>query len=450
MNLFDNHTGEESRDRPLAYKMRPQSIEELYGQDEIIGEGKLLRRAIEADRIQSLIFYGPPGSGKTSLARVIASSTEAEFIKLNAVTAGIKDIRCVIKTAHNNKTMYNKKTILFIDEIHRFNKTQQDALLPSVEKGTVIMIGATTENPYFEVNSPLLSRTRIYRLNPLQKNDIIKIINNALTDKKLGLGEYNLSIDDNTINYLAEAADGDARVALNALELAVITTPPDSQGCIRINKNIIADSLQQKILNYDQSGDNHYDTISAFIKSMRGSDPDASLFWLAKMIEAGEDPRFIARRIIVHAAEDVGLADPQALYIAVAAARAVEFVGMPEARIPLAEAVLYIATAPKSNSVIKGIDSALNYVRNNNTGNIPPHLRDTHYSGAKKMGSGLGYKYPHDYKNNYVQQQYLPDGLTDLKFYYSQGQGKEKDIKQRLDYFQKLVRENAAGEKKDE
>src|SRR6056297_1632972 len=355
MKLFDNNNSK-SKDRPLAYRMRPESIDELYGQEEIIGEGKLLRRAIKADRLQSLIFYGPPGSGKTSLARVIAKRTKADFMKLNAVTSGVKDIRSVIEKARKNKSMYDRKTILFIDEIHGFNKSQQDALLPAVENGTIIMIGATTENPYFEVNSPLLSRTRIYQLNSLDKSDIIKIIKNALNNKEKGLGDHNIEIDNGSIEYLAEVAEGDARVALNALELAVITTPPDEKGCLNIDKDTIADSLQQKVLNYDQSGDNHYDNISAFIKSMRGSDPDASLFWLAKMIEAGEDPRFIARRIIVHAAEDVGLADPMALVVANAAVQSVEYVGMPEARIPLAEAALYIATAPKSNSVVKGID----------------------------------------------------------------------------------------------
>ncbi len=431
MNLFDQKNGgNDGSDRPLAYRMRPETLEELYGQEEIVGEGKLLRRAIQADRLQSLIFYGPPGSGKTSLSRVIAAKTEADFITLNAVTSGVKDLREVIKKAKNNKSLYGRKTILFIDEIHRFNKSQQDALLPAVEKGIIIMIGATTENPYFEVNPPLLSRSRVFRLKPLTYENILNILNNALHDKKKGLGDYNVKVDEDTLEYIARMAEGDARTALNTLELAVLTTPPDREGYISLTREIIADSLQRKIISYDKSGDNHYDTISAFIKSMRGSDPDASLFWLAKMIEAGEDPRFIARRIVVHAAEDVGLADSQALVVANAAARAVEFVGMPEARIPLAEAVLYITTAPKSNSVKNGIDRALDFVRNNETGTVPLHLRDTSYRGASELGHGEGYKYPHNFPHNYVKQQYLPDGITSLGFYQPGEEGREKRIKE--------------------
>lgn len=347
MNLFEHHQSERMDDKPLAYRMRPRNLEEVYGQEDIIGPGKLLCRAIIADRVQSLIFYGPPGSGKTSLAHVIARQTQADFVRINAVTSGVKELREVIERAHNNLTLHNKKTILFIDEIHRFNKSQQDALLPSVEDGTIIMIGATTENPYFEVNSPLLSRARIFRLNPLSEDDIISILRQALQDEERGLGSYNLEIGNEELSYIARLSDGDARSALNALELAVLTTPPDENGVIKITEEIIAESLQKKVLKYDKQGDNHYDTISAFIKSMRGSDPDAALFYFAKMLEAGEDPRFIARRIIVHAAEDVGMADPQALQVAVAAAHALEFIGMPEARIPLAEAVIYISTARK-------------------------------------------------------------------------------------------------------
>ena len=425
INLFEYNQARTERDKPLAYRMRPRNLDELFGQEHILGEGKLLYRAIKADRINSLILYGPPGTGKTSIAQVIANQTKADYVRLNAVTSGVKELREVIEQARNNLILHNKRTILFIDEIHRFNKAQQDALLPAVEEGIIILIGATTENPYFEVNSPLLSRSRIFRLNPLSEEDIIAILKRALTDSERGLGEYNVEISDKDLKLIASLSEGDARTALNALELAVLTTPPDQEGVIRINEEIIAESLQKKVLNYDKDGDNHYDVVSAFIKSMRGSDPDAALFWLARMLEAGEDPKFIARRVIVHAAEDVGLADPMALLVAVAAARAVEFVGMPEAQIPLAEAVLYIATAPKSNSVCKGISAAMNYVRNNKTGAVPLHLRDASYRGAEKLGHGLDYKYPHDYPGHYVRQQYLPDGLEDLKFYYPGRKGKK-------------------------
>lgn len=433
INLFEYNQSRIDLDKPLAYRMRPRNLDELFGQKHILGEGKLLYRAIKADRINSLILYGPPGTGKTSIAQVIANQTKADFVRLNAVTSGVKELREVIEQARNNLILHNKRTILFIDEIHRFNKAQQDALLPAVEEGIIILIGATTENPYFEVNSPLLSRSRIFRLTPLTEGDLIGILKQALIDRERGLGGYNVEISDEDLKIIASLSEGDARTALNALELAVLTTPPDKEGVIRINEEIIAESLQKKILNYDKDGDNHYDVVSAFIKSMRGSDPDAALFWLARMLEAGEDPKFIARRIIVHAAEDVGLADPMALLVAVAAARAVEFVGMPEAQIPLAEAVLYIAAAPKSNSVYKGISAAMNYVRNNKTGTVPLHLRDASYRGAKKLGHGLDYKYPHDYPGHYVQQQYLPDGLEDLKFYHPGEEGKEGQIKERLE-----------------
>ncbi|MFW6006481.1 MAG: replication-associated recombination protein A [Halanaerobiales bacterium] len=439
MNLFDNQQSQKNNeDKPLAYRMRPESFDELYGQEEIIGEGKLLRRAIEADRLRSLIFYGPPGTGKTSIAQIIAEKTEAEFVRINAVTSGVKELREVIKKGKNNLSMYNKKTILFIDEIHRFNKSQQDALLPAVEEGIVIMIGATTENPYFEVNSPLLSRSRIFKLKPLKENDIYNILLYALKNEKKGLGSYQVDIDNSTIKYISKLANGDARTALNTLELAVLSTPPDENGNIRVTKKIIADSLQKKVINYDKDGDNHYDTISAFIKSIRGSDPDAAIFWLAKLIEAGEDPKFIARRVIVHAAEDIGLADPQALSVANAAARAVEYVGMPEARIPLAEAVLYLATAPKSNSVVTSIDSAINFVKNNNTGNVPLHLRDTHYQGAEDLDHGKGYKYPHDYPGNYVKQRYFPENIEDVSFYSPGNNKREKQIKKRIKYRKKI------------
>ncbi|MGM0602368.1 MAG: replication-associated recombination protein A [Bacillota bacterium] len=433
MNLFEN-ARDDKKNRPLAFRMRPQSLDEFFGQEDIVGENKLLRRAIQADRLQSLIFYGPPGSGKTSLAQIIALETEANFIKLNAVTSGVKDIREVIKKAKSDKDIYNTKTILFIDEIHRFNKSQQDALLPSVENGTVIMIGATTENPYFEVNSPLLSRSRIFRLNELSTEDIFSILKNALQNKERGLGELDIEISNKDLRFIAELADGDARVALNTLELAVLTTPQNESGTIEIDKDIIEDSMQKKILNYDKKGDNHYDIVSAFIKSMRGSDPDAAVYWLARMIVSGEDPRFIARRVVIHAAEDVGLADPTALILAESAARAVEQIGFPEARIPLAEAVIYIATAPKSNSVIKAIDSAVNYVENNQQGKVPPHLRDSHYSGAEDLGHGLNYKYPHDYPDNYVKQEYLPEEISDKEFYAPGSLGREKKLAEFLKY----------------
>lgn len=441
MNLFENADQDKS-DQPLAYRMRPKSLEDFYGQEEIVGENKLLSRAIKADRLQSLIFYGPPGTGKTSLAQVIANQTEAEFIKLNAVTSGVKDIREVIKKAKSNKNLYNKKTILFIDEIHRFNKSQQDALLPSVENGTVIMIGATTENPYFEVNSPLLSRSRIFRLDKLDSEQILKILNRSLNDKENGLGKLDIEISEKDLKFISELADGDARVALNTLELAVLTTHSDKNGKIKITKEIIEDSMQKRILNYDKNGDNHYDVISAFIKSMRGSDPDAAVYWLARLIVSGEDPKFIARRVVIHAAEDVGMADPTALILAEAAARAVEQIGFPEARIPLAEAVIYIASAPKSNSVIKAIDKAVKYVENNKAGDVPPHLRDSHYSGAEELGHGIDYKYPHNYQNNYVGQEYMPNKLKNKKFYKPNEMGREKKTKQFLEFLSKADSNN--------
>ena len=440
MNLFEN-LDQAKKDRPLAYRMRPRNLDEFFGQKDIVGENKLLSRAIKADRLQSLIFYGPPGTGKTSLAQVIANQTKAEFIKLNAVTSGVKDIREVIKKAKSNRSLYDKKTILFIDEIHRFNKSQQDALLPSVENGTLIMIGATTENPYFEVNSPLLSRSRIFRLEKLKTAQIYNILKKALVNKERGLGKLEINISEKDLKFIAELADGDARVALNTLELAVLTTPTDKNGQINLDKEIIEDSMQKRILNYDNKGDNHYDVISAFIKSMRGSDPDAAIYWLARMIVSGEDPKFIARRVVIHAAEDVGMADPTALIIAESAARAVEQIGFPEARIPLAEAVIYIATAPKSNSVINAIDKAVNYIKSNGASSVPAHLKDSHYSGAKDLGHGLNYKYPHNYNKNYVEQSYLPDELSEENFYKPGNLGREKKVKDFLSY----LKENQAG-----
>jgi len=430
-NLFSNDK-KNNREGPLAYRMRPESLDEIYGQEDILGQDRILRRAIKADQIQSLILYGPPGTGKTSIASVIAENTDSRLKVITAVTSLVSDIRKIIKEAKERRDLYDKSTILFIDEIHRFNKAQQDALLPAVEKGIIIMIGATTENPFFEINSPLLSRSRIFELKPLSKKNILQIIKDALNQKR-GLKNYNVRIDVDTIDYIAELANGDARAALNTLEAAVLTTPVNKDAEIALNKEIIRNSLQKKSLNYDKNGDNHYDNISALIKSMRGSDPDAALFWLAKMIEAGEDPKFIARRLIIHAAEDVGLADPQALLIANAAFDAVHVVGMPEGRIPLAEAVIYIASAPKSNSVIKAIDSALEYVKNNRTGTVPAHLRSSNYSGAKNLSRGVSYKYPHNYPKHYVKQRYFPQEVEEKIFLQLANSEQEKKIKRFLE-----------------
>ncbi|MDQ0254269.1 putative ATPase [Evansella vedderi] len=436
MDLFEfNNKEHDTPKGPLAARMRPRTIDEVIGQKEIVGKGTLLRRAIEADRLTPMIFYGPPGTGKTTLAKVIANTTSAHFEQLNAVIAGIKEVREIVQRAKDRLKYDQEKTVLFIDEIHRFNKGQQDALLPFVEDGTVILIGATTENPMFEVNPALLSRSRLFRLQSLNNEEIEQVIQVAITDKERGFGNYPIHLERDALDHLVNVSNGDARTALNALELAILTTDPNEDGTIFINLEIAEASIQKRVLQYDKSGDQHYDTISAFIKSMRGSDPDATLYWLAKMIYAGEDPRFIARRIYVHAAEDVGLADPNALLIAQAAAYAVEFIGMPEARIPLAEAALYVATAPKSNAVINGIDAALNRVEKEKTGDVPVHLRDAHYKGAATLGHGKGYKYPHDYDHHYVPQQYLPDQLKDNKFYAPSQNGYEKTVQKRLDYF---------------
>lgn len=403
---------------PLAERIRPLTLFDFVGQEHLIGEGKVLRKAIEADTIVSAIFYGPPGTGKSTLAKIIAKHTSANFIQLNAVTAGVKDIREIINAAEERKGMYGIKTILFIDEIHRFNKAQQDALLPAVEQGIVILIGATTENPYFEVNSPLVSRSRIFQLEPLKKEHIIKVLKNALQDKEKGLGEYNCIVDETALDHFASSAGGDLRVALNALEIAVLTSEVDGNDIRRVNLETAQDSAQKKVINYDKSGDNHYDVVSAFIKSIRGSDPDAALHWLARMLEAGEDPRFIVRRMIVHAAEDVGLADPNALITAVTAFQALEYVGLPEARIPIAQAVIHLAKAPKSNSVIKAVDKALEDVRTKEIGPVPSHLCDSHYYGAHRLNKGKGYRYPHNYPGSLVDQEYMPDGLKGVKYYF--------------------------------
>ncbi|PYZ98794.1 replication-associated recombination protein RarA [Alteribacter lacisalsi] len=435
MDLFD-YPKDKRPKGPLASRMRPRTIDEVAGQEEIIGEGTLLRRAIEADRLSAMIFHGPPGTGKTTLAQVIANTTSARFEQLNAVSAGIKDVREIVERAKDRLKYESVKTILFIDEIHRFNKGQQDALLPFVEDGTVILIGATTENPMFEVNPALISRSRLFRLSSLGDREIGNVIDRALKDKERGFGEYDINLIKEARDHLVHVADGDARTVLNALELAVLTTDPDEKGRIVIDLDVAEASIQKRVVHYDKQGDNHYDTVSAFIKSIRGSDPDAALYWLAKMIYAGEDAKFIARRLYVHAAEDIGLADPNALLIAQAAANAVEFVGLPEARIPLAEAALYLATAPKSNAVITGIDAALAAVEKEKKGDVPVHLRDAHYKGASKLGHGEGYKYPHHYENHYVPQQYMPDHLMKKSFYSPSDNGYEKTVRKRLDYFE--------------
>jgi putative ATPase len=437
MDLFD-FGQEPTHNRPLAHRMRPRTIDEVVGQEHLLGEGKLLRRAIEADRLTPMIFFGPPGTGKTTLAKVIANSTEAYFEQLNAVTSGVADLRRVTAEAKERLSMYQQKTVLFIDEIHRFNKSQQDALLPFVEDGIVVLIGATTQSPMFEINPALLSRSRIFRLEPLQDAHIRQILIQALQDEERGLGGQGIEISEEALQHLVQIANGDARNALNALELAALTTVPDADGRVWITLSVAEESIQKRVINYDKNGDQHYDVISAFIKSIRGSDPDAALYWLARMIYAGEDPRFIARRLYVHAAEDIGMADPQALQMAHAAAYAVDFLGMPEARIPLAQATVYLATAPKSNAIITGIDEALAAVEKEQAGQVPLHLRDSHYKGAKELGHGIGYQYPHQFPGGYVQQQYMPEQLEGKRFYTPTEYGYERTIKERLVYWRSL------------
>jgi putative ATPase len=433
MDIFERQRTEIlRRSAPLANRMRPRKLEEFVGQEHILGEGKLLNRAIRADRLGSMIFYGPPGSGKTTLAKVIANNTVRQFEQLNAVMAGVKDIKAVIKKAEDLLGTVNKKTILFIDEIHRFNKSQQDALLPSVESGVVTLIGATTENPYFEVNAPLLSRSQVFEFKTLSNDDLKQIVINAISDAERGLSEYNVVLKEEALNHLVRSSTGDARIALNAVELAVLTTEPDKDGNIVIDMQIAEESIQQKFVKYDKDGDAHYDTISAFIKSMRGSDPDAAIYYLARMLEAGESLRFIVRRVLICASEDVGNADPNALVIANSAAQACEYVGFPEAQLILAQAVLYIACAPKSNSATEAIFSARKAVREEDFSGIPKHLQDGHYSGAKKLDRGVGYDYPHDYSNNFVLQQYLPDSVKDKMFYRPSNNGHEREVRQYL------------------
>lgn len=440
MDLFDYMREQNKEDEsPLASRLRPRTLDEVVGQQHIVGKGKLLYRAIKADKLGSIIFYGPPGTGKTTLAKVIANTTSAEFLQINATSAGKKDMEEVIEKAKNNAGMYGKKTILFVDEIHRFNKGQQDYLLPFVEDGTVILIGATTENPYFEVNSALISRSRIFELKALETEDIKELILRAVNDKERGMGSYSAKIDDSALEFLADMANGDARAALNAIELGILTTDRGDDGIIHITLEVAGECIQKRPVRYDKTGDNHYDTISAFIKSMRGSDPDAAVYYLARMLYAGEDVKFIARRIMICAAEDVSNADPQALVIAVSAAQAVERLGMPEGRIVLAQAATYVASAPKSNSAIMAIDDAMQSVQNEKISGVPDHLKDAHYKSAGKLGHGMGYKYAHDYPNHYVRQQYLPDELVGRRFYVPSDNGYERTINE---YIKKIKAES--------
>lgn len=433
MDLFDYMRENSMKDNsPLAQRMRPRNLDEVVGQRHIIGPDKLLYRAIKADKLSSIIFYGPPGTGKTTLAKVIANTTSADFRQINATVAGKKDMEDVVAAAKNNMGMYGRKTILFVDEIHRFNKGQQDYLLPFVEDGTLILIGATTENPYFEVNSALISRSIIFELKALEKEDILSLIHTAVYDKERGMGAYDAVIDAAAAEFLADIANGDARNALNAVELGIMSTNRADDGKIHVTLEVAEECIQKRVIRYDKTGDNHYDTISAFIKSMRGSDPDAALYYLARMLYAGEDIKFIARRIMICASEDVGNADPQALVVAVSACEAVERIGMPEAQIILAQAVTYIATAPKSNASYLGIDKAMAQVAGEKTAVIPPHLQDAHYKSAAKLGHGTGYLYAHDYPMHYVKQQYLPDTLVGRRFYEPTDNGYEKHISEHM------------------
>ena len=430
MDLFDYmRQNSQEKEAPLAARLRPRTLEEVVGQQHIIGRDKLLYRAIKADKISSIIFYGPPGTGKTTLARVIANTTSAQFTQINATVAGKKDMEEVVEAARKLRGMYGKKTILFIDEIHRFNKGQQDYLLPFVEDGTVVLIGATTENPYFEVNGALLSRSVIFELKPLSKEDVKELIRRAVYDSERGMGAYQAVIDEDAADFLADIADGDARHALNAVELGILTTQRSADGKIHITLETAQECIQKRAVRYDKTGDQHYDTISAFIKSMRGSDPDAAVYYLARMLYAGEDIKFIARRIMICASEDVGNADPQALQVAVAASLAVERIGMPEAQIILAHAASYVACAPKSNAAVTAIGRAMQEVESTGSLPVPPHLQDAHYKGAAKLGHGLDYKYAHDYPNHYVKQQYLPYELTGREFYSPSGNGYEEKIR---------------------
>lgn len=443
MDLFDYmRASTQEQESPLASRMRPTTLDEVVGQKHIIGKDKLLYRAIRADQLGSIIFYGPPGTGKTTLAKVIANTTSASFRQINATVAGKKDMEDVVKEAKDALGMYGKKTILFVDEIHRFNKSQQDYLLPYVEDGTLILIGATTENPYFEVNGALLSRSRIFELKALEKDDVKELVLRAVRDEKKGMGSYHAVIDDEAADFLADVSGGDARAALNAVELGVLTTERDpADGLIHITLDVAQECIQKRAVRYDKDGDNHYDTISAFIKSMRGSDPDAAVYYLARMLYAGEDIKFIARRIMICAAEDVGNADPQALTVAVSATQAVERIGMPEAQIILSQAVLYVATAPKSNSACNAVFEAMDAVKNQRSMPVPVHLQDSHYGGSAKLGHGIGYRYAHDYPNHYVKQQYLPDGMEGRCFYHPSENGYESKIAKHMRFLRESVQE---------
>ena len=438
MDLFDYmRANTMEKESPLASRMRPTTLDEVVGQKHIIGKDKLLYRAIKADKLGSVIFYGPPGTGKTTLAKVIANTTSARFEQINATVVGKKDMEEIVKNAKDSIGMYGQKTILFVDEIHRFNKSQQDYLLPFVEDGTITLIGATTENPYFEVNNALLSRSRIFELKPLEKQDIRELVMRAVYDTEKGMGTYSADITDEAADFLADVANGDARAALNAVELGILTTDKSDDGKIHITIDVAAECIQKRVVRYDHDGDNHYDTISAFIKSMRGSDPDAAVYYLARMLYAGEDVKFIARRIMICASEDVGNADPNALVVAVSAAQAVERIGMPESQIILSQAAAYVATAPKSNAAYMGIAKAMKTVADTRTMPVPAHLQDRHYKGAEKLGHGLGYKYAHDYPNHYVTQQYLPDGMEGMRFYEPSENGYEKKIREHMEFIKR-------------
>ncbi len=435
MDLFEYQSQKIlKKEAPLANRLRPKSLEDFIGQEHIVGKDTLLYRAIKADKISSLILYGPSGTGKTTLAKIISNTTKGIFLQINATTSGVKDIKELVDKAKSNIALSAKKTILFVDEIHRFNKSQQDTLLPYVEDGTIILIGATTENPYFEVNRALISRSIIFKLEPLSIDNIKKIIKKAIEDEENGLGHFNIKIDEDALDFISSICNGDARVALNAIELAGLTTKKSSDNIIHINMQIAEQCIQKRAINYDKNGDNHYDTISAFIKSMRGSDPNAAVYYLAKMLYAGEDPKFIARRIIICASEDVGNADPRALQVAVSAFQATEMIGMPECRIILSQAVCYVASAPKSNSSYMAINKAMNDVENIKIKQIPPYLKDAHYNGATNLGNGIGYKYAHNYEKNYVKQQYLPDEIKNNIYYEPSNNGYEKNIKKWLEF----------------
>ena len=443
MDLFEymRQTNQE-KEAPLAARLRPRTLDEVVGQQHIIGKDKLLYRAIQADKLSSIIFYGPPGTGKTTLARVIANTTSAEFMQINATVAGKKDMEEVVAKAKDNRGMFGKKTILFIDEIHRFNKSQQDYLLPFVEDGTLILIGATTENPYFEVNGALISRSIIFELKPIPVEGVKELIRKAVYDSERGMGAYDAVIEEDALDFLADLSGGDARHALNAVELGIMTTERSGDGKIHITLDVAQECIQKRVMRYDKTGDNHYDTISAFIKSMRGSDPDAAVYYLARMLYAGEDVAFIARRIMICAAEDVGNADPQALVVATNASLAVERIGMPEAQIILSQAACYVACAPKSNAAYGAVDKAMRVVEATGNLPIPPHLQDAHYKGAAKLGHGTGYKYAHDYPNHYVEQQYLPYELNGQEFYKPSGNGYEVKIKEHISRLKREARES--------